>query len=174
MPVAEKATGITTSEPVDELPRARAAAFRLLRVRPRSDQELRQRLRQKGFAEPVVEVVTRDLTRQGHLNDAQFARYVATSRLSSTSKGLRAVRDELRRRGIAPALAEQTMTTAAAGYDELGAAQTLAARRRAQWAALPAATVQRRLFGLLQRRGFSHDVIYRVVRDATKGSLDAA
>lgn len=156
-----------TPDLADPLALARAAADRLLRVRPRSEQELRQRLRQQGCAEAAVEHVVQTLTRRGALNDLQFAQYVAASRLHARPSGIRALRQELRRRGIAGPVADQALGQAAAGYDELAAARALVARRRASWDRLPPAVAQRRAAGLLQRRGFSHDVIYRVVRDVS-------
>lgn len=174
MPVY-KATGITPVKPLasDALGQARAAAERLLRVRPRSEQEMRQRLRQKGFAPPVMDAVVQELTRRGFLNDQQFARLLATSQLLSKPTGLRAVREALRRKGVEPAVAEQALGLAAADYDELAAARDLAQRRAGPLKGLPAATIQRRLFGVLQRRGFSSEIVYKVVREFTqRGIID--
>ncbi len=154
--------------PLDPLLRARAAAERLLRFRPRSEQELRQRLRQKGVEAPVIETLVQELARKDLLNDQKFAQYVATNRLVMRPTGVRALRDELRRKGVASTVAEAALTKATAGYDEAAAARELAQRRAGQMSGLPAATIQRRLFGLLQRRGFSSEVVYRVVREVTR------
>lgn len=147
------------------LTRARAAADRLLKFRPRSEHELRARLRQKGFDAPTIEVVVQSLARRDLLNDQKFSQYYAAGRLLSRPVGLRALRDELRRKGVSVETAAQAVTRAAVGYDELEAARALALRRRAQWRDLPPAAVQRRLAGLLQRRGFSGDIVFRVLRD---------
>lgn len=146
----------------------RAAADRLLRFRPRSEQELRTRLRQKGFEASAIDTIVHSLAKQDLLNDKKFAQYVAVGRLASRPMGLRALREELRRKGIAEATAAEAVTAASAGYDEFEAAKALALRRRAQMRGLPAGAVQRRLAGLLQRRGFSGDVVYRVVRQLTE------
>lgn len=157
------------------LPQARAAADRLLKFRPRSEHELRARLRQKGFDAPIIEQVVQALARRDLLNDRKFSQYYAAGRLLSRPVGLRALREELRRKGVAPETAAEAVTTAAAGYDELAAARALALRRRAQWHDLPREVVQRRLAGLLQRRGFSGDIVYKVLRDvaAVKDAEDA-
>ncbi len=152
------------------LSRARAAADRLLRFRPRSEQELRLRLRQKGFAPPVIDALVEELARKDLLNDQKFAQYYATNRLVSRPTGMRALRDELRRKGVAASVVEQAVATTTADYDELAAARTLAAQRRARMTRLPAATVQRRLAGLLQRRGFSSEIVYRVLKDVMGAS----
>lgn len=152
--------------------RARAAADRLIRFQPRSEQELRTRLRRQGFEPAAIDTVVQSLARQDLLNDRKFAQYVATSRLMSKPMGLRALREELRRKGIAADTAAEAVTTASAGYDEFEAARALALRRRAQMRGLPLAAVQRRLAGLLQRRGFSGDVVYRVLRQVADVGAD--
>lgn len=150
-----------------ELARARAAADHLLRFRPRSEQELRLRLGRKGFSEPAIDAIVQELARKDLLNDRKFAQYYATNRLLSRPSGLRAVRDELRRKGLASAVVEQAVAEASAGYDETVAARELAQRRLGQWRGLPTAVVQRRLAGVLQRRGFSGEIVYQVVREVT-------
>ena len=150
---------------LDALLKARAAADRLLRFRPRSEQELRQRLRDKGYPDPVIDAVVQELTRKDLLNDQAFAQYYAANRLLLKPMGIRTLQEELRRKGIAPAVAAQALTKATAGYDELTAARALAQRRRAALAGLPSAATQRRLAGFLQRRGFSGEVVYKVIRE---------
>ena len=152
--------------------KARAAADRLLAVRPRSEQELRQRLERRGFPDTIVETTVQALTRQGLLNDPQFARYVATSRLLSKPVGIRRLREQVRRTGVPPAVAEQAVRAATEGYDEAEAARALAVRRWASLARLPAATGTRRLIGFLQRRGFQGEVVYRVVREVARGDAE--
>ncbi|OGX41605.1 MAG: hypothetical protein A3C53_08040 [Omnitrophica WOR_2 bacterium RIFCSPHIGHO2_02_FULL_68_15] len=144
---------------------ARAAADRLIKFRPRSEHELRARLRQKGFDQPAIDATVQALARRDLLNDRKFSQYYAAGRLLSRPVGLRALRDELRRKGISAETAAEAVTKAAVGYDELEVARALALRRRAQWHDLPREAVQRRLAGLLQRRGFSGDIVYKVLRD---------
>lgn len=157
------------------LAQARAAADRLLKFRPRSEHELRARLRQKGFDQPAIDAAVQSLARRDLLNDQKFSQYYAAGRLLSRPVGLRALREELRRKGVAQETAAEAVTKAAVGYDELAAARALALRRRAQWRDLPPQAVRRRVAGLLQRRGFSSDIVFRVLRDvaAMKDTEDA-
>ncbi len=152
---------------LDALPDARAAALRLLKFRPRSESELKERLAQKGFTETVVQTVVEDLRRKGFVGDAQFARYFAAQQASSKPLGRRLLMSRLKAKGVQPELAKAAVETAMEGQDELTLAREAASRRAAALQGLPRQAAERRLFGYLSRRGFSGDVVWKVVREIT-------
>ena len=80
-----------------------AAAARFLEARPRSTDEVRHRLREAGYRDNLVEGALRRLTELGFLDDAGFARTWVESRDRVRPRGVRALRDELRRMGVAAA-----------------------------------------------------------------------
>ncbi|MDR3545228.1 MAG: RecX family transcriptional regulator, partial [Candidatus Limnocylindrales bacterium] len=80
-----------------------AAAARFLEARPRSTDEVRHRLREAGYRDDLVEGALRRLTELGFLDDAGFARTWVESRDRARPRGVRALRDELRRMGVADA-----------------------------------------------------------------------
>ena len=63
------------------LAKAKKDAFRLLSFRPRSTQELRARLSQKGYKDELVETVLEYLSKQGLVDDEKFAKLYALSRM---------------------------------------------------------------------------------------------
>lgn len=144
---------------------ARTAALRLLKFRPRSEAELKGRLEEKGFAEPAVLQVIADLRRSGLVGDARFARYFAGQQAASKPVGRRLLLDRLRVKGIDPKLAEEAVQEATAGKDELERAREAASKRAPALGKLPREAARRRLFGFLSRRGFSSDVVYKVVKE---------
>lgn len=150
---------------LDALPAARAAALRLLKFRPRSEEELRDRLSKKGFNEVAVQTVLDDLRRKGLVGDAQFARYFAQQSSSGKLQGRRLLISRLRAKGIQPEMARAAAESAMEGKDELELARSAAAPRIAALRELPRETAQRRLSGYLGRRGFSGDVVYKVVKE---------
>ena len=147
---------------------ARAAALRLLKFRPRSESELKERLAQKGFQETVVEIVVEDLRRKGFVGDAQFARYFAAQQSASKPVGRRLLMNRLKAKGVQPELAQQAVELAMEGRDDLALARKAAGKRAAALAGLPRAAAERRLFGYLSRRGFSGDVVWKVVKETTQ------
>ncbi len=149
-------------EPVSE---ARSAALRLLKFRPRSEAELKGRLAEKGFGDETVQAVVEEMRRTGLVGDARFARYAATQ-AAAKPVGRRLILNRLRGKGIAPEMAEEAVQAATQGKDELERAREAAGRRVAALQGLSRQAAGRRLFGYLSRRGFSSDVIWKVVRES--------
>jgi regulatory protein len=94
-------------DPADVL----AAAARFLEARPRSSDEVRRRLRDAGYRAELVEGTLERLTELGYLDDAAFARGWVESRDRARPRGARALRDELRRKGVAAADAEAALAS---------------------------------------------------------------
>src|SRR5688500_2853540 len=79
-----------------------AAAARLLEGRARSVAEVRRRLGAAGYRVDLVAGVIQRLLELGMLDDEAFARAWVASRDRARPRGERALRDELRLKGIAP------------------------------------------------------------------------
>lgn len=135
---------------------ALAAALRLLARRGRSEAELADRLRQKGFGEEAVTAVLARCRQLGYLDDARFAR----GRARELMRGGRAVGPrvlaDLRQRGVA----ESTAFAALDEVEEEFSADDLLAdlqRRRFPEFAWPAADdrQRQRVVNFFLRRGFS-------------------
>jgi regulatory protein len=147
-------------EHTESVSKALQAGLRLLEARPRSTSELRDRLRRKDFAEEAIEAAILRLTNLGMLDDAAFARLWVENRQASRPRGLSALREELRRKGVDRTLVEATLSddTLTGGEDER--AMTIARGALRKYAASPnRVTFQRRMGGYLQRRGFGFDAI---------------
>ena len=77
------------------------AAARFLEVRPRSIDEVRRRLREAGYRADLVDGAIERLADLGMLDDEAFARAWVESRDRARPRGERALRSELRRKGVA-------------------------------------------------------------------------
>ena len=94
-------------------------ALRALGGRAHSISELRDKLRQRAEDEPDVEGVLSRLKRYGYLDDRRLAESYAASRLENAGLGrLRVLRD-LRRKRVAPAVAEQAVRETYRQADEV-------------------------------------------------------
>lgn len=143
---------------------ARAQALRLLKFRPRTEAELRDRLIRKGCRAEEIEAVLAEFRRNGWVDDAKFARLFVAQKALSKPLGRRMLLSKLQEKGIAPELA-QAAVSADGGPDEFETARRLATQRVERMKDLDRAAVDRRLFGFLSRRGFSSGVIYKVIRE---------
>lgn len=138
-------------------------ALRFLAQRPRSEQEVRRRLRRAGVAETAEDAVIAQLRQHALVDDTAFAEYWVEQRQTFRPRGARLLRAELRQHGVAAAQAEAAAETTegSAAADAYRAAQ-----RRARQ--LTATTADERVFKtrlaqFLARRGFDWETISPVV-----------
>jgi regulatory protein len=160
----------------DEVGRATGSALNLLARRPRSSQEVRTRLRQKGFAEPAIDQALERLENWHYVDDADFARYWVENREANRPRGRRLLEQELRHKGVDREIARSAID--AAEPDEFAAALELATGKARSYANLEPQVARRRLAGFLGRRGYGFDVIGPVLQrvfgeqDEDRGSTD--
>ena len=135
------------------------SALRLLAYRPRSEQELHDRLIRKGYESAVIEETLGRLRELGYLDDEAFARFWTETRQALSPKSRLLLAVELRRRGVAQSTAEQ----ATADISDEEAAYQAASRRLRTLRGLEYQRFRERLGGFLTRRGFSYDVARRTL-----------
>jgi regulatory protein len=141
----------------DEQAAAYESAISLLAQRPRSEREIRDHLRRKGYDELVIEPVISRLLERRYLDDDAFARFWIENRTSFRPRGEIALRQELRAKGVDREIVETTMLDAE--IDDLALAIDLARAKARSMEHLDSVTRQRRMMGFLQRRGFRYGVI---------------
>lgn len=151
----------------DSLARAYQHALALIAGRPRSRAEVERRLREKGYAPEAIVATLERLAANGYVDDAEFARYWAEQRTLHRPRSSRALRYELRRKGVEGGAIEE----AVGGLDDEEAAWAALEPKLAQWRALPPEEMQKKASGFLARRGFGYDVIRRVLRRAGEDDI---
>lgn len=139
---------------------ATESAARFLAIRPRSAHEVRQNLAKKDMPPPVIDAALERLTAFGYIDDRAFADLWVRNRLTYKPTSPRALRYELRQKGIANDVIETVLSDLDAEDSAYRAAQAQARRLRG---------TERRAFKIklgafLQRRGFSYDVVRSVIR----------
>ena len=142
----------------EEAERAYHAGLRLLAYRPRSRQEVRQRLSRR-FSTDAVQQALALLEERHYLDDAAFARLWRESREVHRPRSATLIRRELQKRGVARDLAD----TAVAGLDDDDSAYRAGRHRLRALQGVDRLTFRRRLGDHLRRRGFSMDVARRAV-----------
>lgn len=152
---------ITRLQTQDQVERAHERALNFLSYRPRSEAEVRRNLRKTDLDDAVVEAVVERLKRAGLLNDLEFARYWVENRTQFRPRGTRALRHELREKGV-PA---STIAAALADFDEEASARKAAEAGARRLAHLPPRDFRRKFAGYMARRGFSYAVIEPLIEE---------
>jgi regulatory protein len=165
------AVGVVIDEPAwqrlvaaESADRTLQRAMRLLERRARTHHELRQRLQRAGVADALIDSTLARLHELGLLDDADYAERYVAERNRLNPRGRRALQAELRRRGIAAELVQQTIAAQDPDDEQerlLRLAEQVLPRylRNADWL-----TFQRRLGGFLLRRGFAAAAVQPLLR----------
>jgi regulatory protein len=156
------------------------AAARFLEARSRSVAEVRRRLTTAGYRADLVESAIERMTELGMLDDETFARAWVESRDRARPRGERAIREELRLKGVDRAVVDALLLDRRAGIREgadggegdtetparsadLMAAERLIARHARALARVPDHRQRRqRAYALLARNGFDPETCREV------------
>jgi regulatory protein len=132
-------------------------ALRFLAQRPRSEHEVRQRLRRASVDEAAIEAVVVRLREHGVVDDAEFAQYWLEQRQTFKPRGARLVKAELRQHGIDATAAAAVVETMAPSAAE--DAYRAGAKRARTLSRADERTFKSRLAQFLGRRGFDWETI---------------
>lgn len=129
------------------------AALRYLAHRPRSESEIRTRLRRRQIAPRLVEEVLVRLKGQGLLDDAVFAQFWKEIRVARSPRSRRLLHWELRGKGVE----EETIIQAIQDLDDTQSAYRAGQRKAISLKDLEYGAFRKRLGDYLHRRGFSYE-----------------
>lgn len=146
---------IETLKHTDAIDKAYQQSLNFLSYRARSEAEVAQYLRKKETADDIIELVTARLRQRGYLNDAEFGAQWVAGRSRTKPKGARALRYELRQKGLSDA----DIDAALVALDEESLAWQAVEHKLSRWQSLDAPARRKKISAFLARRGFNYDVI---------------
>jgi regulatory protein len=150
--------------------RARQAAFRLLKVRPRTEHELSRRLMMLRTDRQVIDRVMADLKAEGRVDDRIFARLWIKEKLQRGDCGRLRIRRDLEAKGIDKVLAAEELKAAMSETDEQELAGRLALKKMARLRGASGKDHGRKVYAYLLRRGFTSGA----AGEATRRALELA
>lgn len=156
----------------DERSKAREAALRLLSVRARSEGELYDRLRRKGFTDELSAAVIASLIEVGLLDDEAFARAWADERVRLRPVGPRRLVRELLSKQVDRELAGRVVEETFREHSEFDLARRAMQKKTRVSGGVGDKKNRARLHSFLIRRGFSYEVASVVLREL-EGESDA-
>jgi len=134
-------------------------ALRLISRRPRSEKEIRDYLRRKKSPPKLIEEVIKKLKKLKQINDLEFARWWVEQRSTFRPRGKFGLTMELRQKGIDKTIIEKSINK----VDELPLATKLAQKKLRVYKNLPRQEFYQKMSAYLVRRGFSWEIIKKVV-----------
>lgn len=134
------------------------ASLNLLKYRPRSESELKQRLLRKSFLPDVIENTLKNLKDLSLVDDGAFATLWADSRKANRSRRL--LRLELQRKGISKDITQRVT----ADIDDESTALTIARKKARSLKGKTPREFQGKILNCLLQKGFNYDISKRVLR----------
>jgi regulatory protein len=149
----------------DTFAKARDYAYRILSYRPRSQREIVAKLSRRGFDNETIAKVVDYLIQLNYINDSEFAHAWVESRMSTKPMGLTLLRQELKNKGISNEIIDEVIEGINRDYDEYKVARNLFLNRYKRYSHLDKAAFRRRIYAYLKRRGFSSEIICKLIQE---------
>jgi regulatory protein len=150
---------IKALQAADSLTRAFDHALKLLARRPYSTAEIRRKLESRHVPPTVIDEVMAKLARLDYVNDQAFAEFWVENRERFRPRGPRALRYELRQKGIPDDIVEAVLDE----FDEHASAYQAAQARARRLRGLTAEQFRTKLGAFLVQRGFGYDTVREVI-----------
>ena len=144
------------------LKKAREAVFRLLKVRFRSEQEIRERLKRKEFPQDTIEQTIEYFKKGEFIDDRQFAQKWISSRLLKPF-GVNRIQFELKSKGIQDEIIKEALKDVTNDYLEEEVVLSLVKRQVSKYKNRDLNKSRQRIYGYLARRGFRSGVILKAL-----------
>lgn len=130
----------------------------LLARRPRSEWELRDYLKRKGYDSPTADQILNKLSDLGYVDDRAFAKLWVENRRLLKTTSRRRLNQELRQKRIADEIIDEVLTEDET--DEREALRALVARKRQRY------PDKNKLAQYLARQGYNYDDIKEVLAES--------
>lgn len=134
------------------------ASLNLLKYRPRSERELKQRLLSKGFPPDAAKEIILKLKSMSLIDDSAFASLWVDSRKNSKSR--RVLNLELRKKGVSSDISGQVTSS----LDEESTALAIGKKKARSLSGIPQREFQRKILSHLLQKGFDYEISRKTVR----------
>lgn len=141
-------------------------ALNLLSYRQRSEKEIYLALKRKGFDETYINYSINYCIKNNYINDKSFAKSFINDKLNLNKLGPERIKYELILKGISKDIIEELLIIDSDKQYEM--AIELAQKKLPSYKKDKPEAIYRKLSALLQRKGYSYDIISRVMRKILK------
>ncbi|HOW58839.1 MAG TPA: regulatory protein RecX [Candidatus Omnitrophota bacterium] len=149
---------------------ATITSLRLLAASPKSGQELKKKLTEKGYPDEIICRVLEELGVQGILDDNAYAKDLVNRLTQGKSSGKYKVAFELKRHGVPEAIRNELLESITPDQ-EFDRALEQARMKWMGWATLEPPKRKKRLYDFLIRKGYDFQIAQEVLRKLMKEPL---
>ena len=140
-------------------------ALKFLSYRPRSEKEIRDKLKKKKASEETINKIILRLKENNFINDEEFVRWWIEQRTNFKPRSLRLIKMELKQKGIGQELIEETIVHLPSTIDDLESAKKLIEKRLPRYKNLSREEKFQKIARFLSSKGFSYDIIKEIFKE---------
>lgn len=141
-------------------------ALNLLSFRQRSEKEIYIALNRKGYEESYIIYAIEYLKERKYLDDTAFATSFILDKQNLNKFGSKRIKYELYNKGISKEIVEETLNIDP--QEEYEAALELATKKLNSCKGDDRNSIYRKVGGLLQRKGYSYDIVSKILNELLK------
>ncbi|MDP2585707.1 MAG: RecX family transcriptional regulator [Candidatus Levybacteria bacterium] len=138
-------------------------ALEFLSYRPRSEKEVREKLKTKKVEPSTIDRIIAKLIDKKFIDDEEFAKGWIDSRLRFKPRSARLIKLELKQKGISPETVDNLELTI---EDDLESARKLVEKRLGRVKNLPKQKIYEKTGRYLASKGFNWDIIKKSIDEA--------
>lgn len=139
------------------------SALGYLSYRQQSEKELTQKLKSKGYCESDIDLALEYCKSKNYINDKEFAISFIRDKTNLNKYGTTRIRYELLKKGVHRSIIDEVLDL---DFDqEYGMALQLGIKRLANYKPDDKNGKYRKLSAYLQRKGYSYEIISRVLKE---------
>lgn len=147
----------------EEQKKANDYAIRILSYRSRSQKEINDKMKQKGYDGEVINETIRWLKEYNLINDTDFAKEYTKAK--AKKYGQSRIKMELARKGVGEDIISDILNDELNYEKQYEAALEQAKKKIKAYKGEEKQAVYRKLGSYLQRRGFSYDIVSKILRE---------
>ncbi len=148
----------------DEINFGKKVAYRFLNFKPRSEKEVRGKLKSHKLSDESIEKIIESLKEFKFINDEQYAKMYIESKVSLKPEGRRSLKIRLAQKGIGKETSEKTVDENYTDETEFQKARELAIKYQKKVKAKTPIEKKQKCYKHLLSKGFSYDLINRVLK----------
>ena len=150
---------------MDEFEKFYNKTLRFLSYRPRSEKELRDKLKKKKTSGEIINKIILRLKENNFINDEEFVKWWIEQRTTFKPRSFRLIKMELKQKGVSNDLIEKVIDDLRLTIDDLKSAKKLIQKRLSRYKNLPREKKFQKIARFLSSRGFDYDIIKEIFKE---------